>query len=229
MSRTVLFLDLGFTEYERVWSLQRRLVEARAHGSIPDVLILVEHPHVLTMGRKAKEENVLSRIFPLHRIERGGDVTYHGPGQLVGYPIVKLDEEKIDIHRYLRDLEEVLIRALGKWGIGAERSSVQTGVWLGGKKIASIGIAVQRWVAFHGFALNVNTDLSHFDLIRPCGLDSNMMTSMEKALGYKVELDEVGGLVKSRFEDVFQVSLEPVKAQELDKLLLAEPVLQRNL
>lgn len=229
MSRTVLFLDLGFAEYGRAWSLQRRLVEARARGSIPDVLIFVEHPHVLTMGRKAKEENVLSRSIPLHRIERGGDVTYHGPGQLVGYPIVKLDEEKIDIHRYLRDLEEVLIRTLGKWGIKAERSSVQTGVWLGGKKIASIGIAVQRWVAFHGFALNVNTDLSYFDLIRPCGLDSNMMTSMEKALGYKVELAEVGDLVRSRFEDVFQVSLEPVEEQELEKLLLAEPALQSNL
>ncbi|MBI2184190.1 MAG: lipoyl(octanoyl) transferase LipB [Thaumarchaeota archaeon] len=218
MSRPFLLLDLGFTDYQKAWSLQHRLVEARAKGSISDVLILVEHPHVLTMGRKANAENVFSRPLPVYQIERGGDVTYHGPGQLVGYPIIKLDEGRIDIHQYLRDLEEALIMTLRDFEINAERSSMQTGVWVRDKKIASIGIAVQRWISFHGFALNVNTDLSYFGLIRPCGLDSSIMTSMKETLGCEVNLGEVKEALKNCFEVVFKVSLSSRTEKELTML-----------
>lgn len=207
MSKPIPLLDLGLVDYQRAWSLQRRLVEARAEGQIPDTLILLEHPHVFTMGRKAKEENILSKALPVYLIERGGDVTYHGPGQLVGYPILKLDADGLDMHRFLRDLEEVLILSLKDWGLRAGRSSLQTGVWLEGKKIASIGIAVQRWVSFHGFALNVNSDLSYFNLIKPCGLEGQMMTSMKEALGFQVDMAEVKRSAAHHFEQVFDSRL----------------------
>ena len=207
VSRPALLLDLGVADYLNVWRLQRRLVRARSEGLISDALILVEHPPVFTMGRKANEENILSRTLPVYYIERGGDVTYHGPGQIVGYPIIKLDEGRLDLRRYLRSLEEVLIGALRDWDLGGERSSRQTGVWLNGKKIASIGIAVQRWVCFHGFALNVNTSLRYFDLIRPCGLEGQVMTSMKDALGHEVDLRGVKDSVLRHFQEVFEVEL----------------------
>lgn len=201
-----LVYDLGFSEYKTSWDIQRRLVEARANGLIEDVLILVEHPHVLTLGRKGDLKNILSDVIPTHHVERGGDVTYHGPGQIVGYPILKLDDGRLDLHRYLRNLEEVLIQALAEWGIKAERS-LQTGVWVNGKKIASIGIAVSRWVSYHGFALNANTDLSYFALIRPCGLESETITSMQKVLGRRIEEIEVKKAIIKRFSDVFEMEL----------------------
>lgn len=216
MSSKAALIDLGLTSYEDAWSLQHKLLQARVEGRVPDTLILLEHPHVLTIGRKGKEENIFTRNLPTYRVERGGDVTYHGPGQLVGYPIMKIDENNLDIHRLLRNLEEVLIRTLGEWGLQAERNTLQTGVWLKGKKIASIGIAVQRWVTFHGFALNVNTDLSYFTLINPCGLDSKIMTSMREALGYAVDLAIVKKSAVQHFEEVFGLELAPAEASDLN-------------
>jgi len=173
--RRLRVMDLGLREYERVWDLQKDLLKKRIAGEVMDTLILVEHPPVITLGRGASEEDILvspeylaRRKISLFRVERGGKATFHGPGQLVAYPIIAL--LKKDVHRYLRDLEETLIRLLARLGVEGRRKRGYTGVWVGEKKIASIGIGVKRWVSFHGLALNVNTDLSYFSLIFPCGL-----------------------------------------------------------
>ncbi|HSS40037.1 MAG TPA: lipoyl(octanoyl) transferase LipB, partial [Polyangia bacterium] len=158
-------LDLGTREYGEVWALQRELVAKRQRDEIPDTLVLVEHPDVITAGRSAHRENLLATDgIPLFEIERGGDVTYHGPGQLVGYPIFLLRQDERDLHRYLRNLEEALIRAVARFGLSGDRKAGWTGVWTvgGARKLASIGVAVKRWVTMHGFALNVSTDLSRF-------------------------------------------------------------------
>src|SRR4051812_13749319 len=170
---TARVLDLGLREYGEVWELQRQLVAARQRDEIPDTLVLVEHPHVLTLGRGTHKENLVRPgDLPVFEIERGGDVTYHGPGQLVGYPIFLLRQHERDLHAYLRGLEEGLIRALAEQGLPAGRRPGWTGVWTEGepaRKLASIGVAVKRWVPLHGFPLNVATDLARFLAINPCG------------------------------------------------------------
>jgi len=182
-----------------VWALQKELLAERQAGTIPDTLILVEHPEVITLGRKASSRgNVLDESIPIVEIERGGDVTYHGPGQLVGYPIVQLDGEERDLHAYLRKLEQALIDTCADFGIAGTRKAGWTGVWIGEKKVASIGIAVRRWVTLHGFALNVSTDLSRFAAINPCGLDAAVMTSMSEALGRQITIDEVKPALRTR-------------------------------
>jgi len=206
-----LLLDLGHWDYMDVWLLQRQLVEIRADGKIPDTLILVEHPSVLTVGRRGNAANILSKELPVYEIERGGDVTYHGPGQLVGYPIINLEERGQDVHRYLRDLEEVLIRAMREFGLSTTRHEGHAGVWINDKKLASIGVAVKRWTTYHGFALNVTTDLKYFQLIRPCGLDSSAITSMQELLGKRFDLEIVKEKVKKHFCDVFAKILTPVE------------------
>ena len=213
-------LDLGRRGYEEVWELQKWLVRERANNESPDTLILVEHEHVITLGRRTSAENIGHQgAIPVYSIERGGDATYHGPGQLVGYPIQKLQAH--DVHRYLRMLEEVLIRATRSYGIASERIDGRTGVWVGSnKKIASIGVAVSDWVTYHGFALNVNTDLSYFHLIKPCGLDPEMISSMAKVLERPVEMREVKARVIEDFSSVFEMELLPVT---LDGLLTSPP------
>jgi lipoyl(octanoyl) transferase len=178
-------VDLGTASFREVWARQLELVEARQAGEVPDTLLLVEHPHVFTLGRsKAAETNVLAPgDVEVIGIERGGDVTYHGPGQLVAYPIVLLGEGERDLHRYLRNLEEAVIRTCARFGLATGRESGKTGVWLtSGKKLCSIGIACRRWVTFHGLALNVTTDLAYFARINPCGFDAAVMTSMAAEL-----------------------------------------------
>ena len=182
--------DLGVMPYGEALELQRRLAEDRIAQRIPDTLLLVEHPAVITLGRGTKQtslpidpEALRARGIDVFEIERGGDVTYHGPGQLVGYPIIDLQQHKPDLHWYLRQLEQVLIDALGTFGIPAERNAGYTGVWTRGRKIASIGIHVRQWVTWHGFALNVTTDLSPFSLIVPCGIPDVVMTSVVKESG----------------------------------------------
>jgi lipoate-protein ligase B len=180
-------VDLGTRPFEEVWKHQLELVAARQRDEIPDTLLFVEHPHVITLGRGAKQENVLRPDgVPIFAIERGGDVTYHGPGQLVGYPILLLRQHERDLHLYMRRLEEMLILSVGELGVSAGRRAGWTGVWAGERKLASLGVAVKRWVTLHGFALNVATDLSRFAAINPCGLDAAVMTSVSAVLGRPV-------------------------------------------
>lgn len=186
---TAVFVDLGRIEYGKALQTQRILASRRARGEIPDTLLLMEHDHVITLGRNTTPENFRPQNVPVFTVERGGDATYHGPGQLVGYPIVLLADH--DVRRHVRTIESALTAAVGRFGVQAETVEGHPGVWVSGKKLASIGVAVTSWVAYHGFALNVNTDLSYFDLIRPCGLDPGTMTSMEKIVGRPLPFEEV--------------------------------------
>lgn len=210
---------LGVVPYGVALDRQRQSARDRISGAIAqDVLLLLEHPPVVTLGRSAKERHLLaspellaSRGVELFEVERGGDVTFHGPGQLVGYPIVDLKRHKQDLHWYLRSLEEALIRALGTLGIAAERNAGLTGVWTHGRKIASIGVHARDWVTWHGFALNVTTDLSYFDLMVPCGIQAVTMTSVARELGEgAASMADVEQAVVDAFGEVF--SLEPRRA-----------------
>jgi lipoate-protein ligase B len=208
-------LDLGTREFGEVWALQKDLVARRQRDEIPDTLVFVEHPHVITLGRGTHKENLLATgDTPLFEIERGGDVTYHGPGQLVGYPIFLLRQSERDLHLYLRNLEEALIRTVGRFGIAGERKQGWTGVWTtgGARKLASIGVAVKRWVTLHGFALNVSTDLGRFAAINPCGLEATTMGSMSGALGVDVSFDEVKVVTREEMSAVFGRDLAPAEA-----------------
>ena len=208
-------LDLGQREYAEVWELQRKLVDLRARKLIPDSLILVEHPHVFTVG-KAVPGSIPPQIddIPVFRIERGGQWTYHGLGQVVGYPILDLNERERDIHGFLRNIEQTLILTIGKFGIAGGRG-VQTGVWVGNRKIASIGAAIRNWISFHGFALNANTNLSYFYKINPCGFSGSTMTSMKDLLGADLNFVEVKQEVRDRFAEVFGLELIDVKVETL--------------
>ena len=186
-------LDFGRMEYGKALGLQKDLAAMRAKGEIPDALILVEHDHVITLGRKTTPANFKPQDIPVFEVERGGDATYHGPGQLVGYPIILLTDH--DVRRHVRNMEEAVLRTTRAFGIEGERLEGHPGIWVGGKKLASIGVAVTDWVTYHGFALNVNTDLSYFEHIRPCGLDPSAMTSMQRIKGGLLPFDEV----KARF------------------------------
>jgi lipoyl(octanoyl) transferase len=187
-------VDLGICGYREAWERQLALVEGRKDGGGVDTLLLVEHPHVITVGRsqKALANVVAADDVEVISVERGGDVTYHGPGQLVAYPIVLVREGERDLHRYLRNLEEAVIRTCAAFGVDGGREPGKTGVWLGPeKKICSIGVACRRWVTFHGLALNVTTDLSYFFRINPCGFASSVMTSMADELGAGVAMIDV--------------------------------------
>src|SRR6185437_12701072 len=205
--------DLGLLRYEAAFAVQQDLVAKRKRGEIPDQLLIVEHPHVVTMGRNGHEENVLaapellSRAgIEFHHSDRGGDVTYHGPGQIVGYPIFDLREWKRDVVAYIRGIEQALIDALADFGICAGREAGATGVWTEQGKIAAIGVHISRWVTSHGFALNVATDLSYFRYIIPCGL-TKPVTSMQ-ALGCQADRDQVVAAVARSFARVFERALE---------------------
>jgi len=203
---------LGVVPYAEALALQRQLVEERRHGRIGDVLLLVEHPHVLTLGVRgdggrshilATEDALASRGVEVYEAGRGGDITYHGPGQLVGYPILDLKPDRCDVHRYVRDLEEVLIRVAFDYGITAERVQGLTGVWVGPEKLAAIGVRIARWITSHGFALNVSTDLDYFNLIVPCGIADRGVTSLSRLLGHTVERADVEDRLIQRFTEIF--------------------------
>ena len=202
---------LGLTPYAEALVLQEELVARRKRDEIPDQLLLLEHPHVITLGRAANRANVLAddatraRLgVELFETGRGGDVTYHGPGQLVGYPIVKLPPGHQDIRRYVRNIQEVLIRAARDFGVEAEpRGGDFVGVWVGAEKLAAIGVRVSRWVTMHGFAFNVTTDLNYFQLIVPCGIRGHGVTSLQKLLGHPVEMSAVVRSVARHFGEVF--------------------------
>jgi lipoate-protein ligase B len=205
--------DLGIVQYREAWELQRRLHQQRVEGGIPDLLLLLEHPPTITIGRSGSLDNVLisSRQMvqagiPLFFIDRGGDVTYHGLGQLVGYPILDLREQGGDLHRYVRNLEEVIIRTLRDFSIEADSDEGHPGVWVKGEEIAAIGLSVRKWVSMHGFALNVNTDMDHFAFINPCGFSDKRATSMSKVIGREISTAEVSDPLKSHFYDIFGFS-----------------------
>jgi lipoyl(octanoyl) transferase len=225
--RELWVVRLGRMGYEEALEYQREVARQRISGAIPeDVLLLVEHPPVVTLGRSSKEKNLISspaflasKGVELFEVERGGDVTFHGPGQLVGYPIIDLKRHKQDLHWYLRSVEEALIRTLGEYGIPGERSAGYTGVWTNGRKIASIGVHARDWVTWHGFALNVTTDLSYFDFIVPCGIAGVEMTSIAKERPeLHVALAATGDVAASKFGEVFDLPCADVSSSDLRRL-----------
>ena len=206
--------QLGLVDYGAALELQRERVAQRKAGTIPDTLILLEHPHVYTLGRNARQENMLvsaewlaTRGAQVFHTDRGGDVTYHGPGQLVGYPILDLTRHRRDISWYMRSLEEVFIRTARDYRIETGRSPGAAGVWVGNDKLVAMGVHLSRWVTSHGFAMNVNTDLRFFEWIVPCGLRGKGVTSLAKLLGRPVEMNEVVLRVVEHFGEVFQVEV----------------------
>jgi lipoyl(octanoyl) transferase len=200
--------------YPEALELQRALVDDRRAGRIGDTLLLVEHPHVLTLGVRgdggrshilASADELASRGVEVHESGRGGDITYHGPGQLVGYPIIDLRPDRCDVHRYVRDLEEVLIRTAASYGVEAGRVDGLTGVWVGHEKLAAIGVRIARWITSHGFALNVTTDLEHFQLIVPCGIADRGVTSLGRLLGRPISIAEIADRTTNHFCNVFNL------------------------
>jgi lipoyl(octanoyl) transferase len=206
--------QLGRIEYAEALRMQRGKVAARKVGTISDTLLLVEHPHVYTLGRNARQEHVLATRDQLEALgvevfdtDRGGDVTYHGPGQLVGYPVLDLSEHRRDLAWYMRSLEEVLVGVAQEFGVQAGRQKGAAGVWVENEKLAAMGVHVSRWITSHGFALNVNTDLSYFDGIVACGLRGKGVTSLEKLLGRAIEMDYVAEQVVKHFGKVFGLEM----------------------
>ena len=213
---------LGTTEYGAAYDLQKKLWQARLDGRIPDTLLLLEHPPTLTLGKSGKLENLLvpgeelaARGVSLFFTDRGGDITYHGPGQLVAYPILSLAEHGKDIHQYVWNLQEVVIRTLADFSISAGRDAKHVGVWVGDEKIAAIGVAVHRWVSLHGLALNVNPDMEHFRLINPCGITDKGVTSMNRLLSRNVPVREVADALTKHFSAVFNVTADFVARESL--------------
>src|SRR5271169_1170990 len=241
--KELLVVDLGFVEYGAARELQRRVASARKAGAVPDVLLLCEHPHVITLGRSGKISNLRAPIEMLRRkgvsffeTNRGGDITYHGPGQLVGYPILNLAEIRRDVGWYVRSLEEAMIRATAEFGIASRRVPRRTGVWVDvaagsmmedrkevkeveevkdEEKLAAIGVHLSRWVTSHGFAYNVSTDLRYFDLIVPCGIAGKQATSLEKLLGRRVDRSEVAAAIGKHFGEVFCLEMKLASREEL--------------
>jgi lipoyl(octanoyl) transferase len=239
---------LGLIGYADAFALQKRLVAARKAEGIGDLLLLCEHPHVITLGRNGNRDHLLAaepilrqKGVEFHATNRGGDITYHGPGQMVGYPVIQLGAIRRDVVWYVRMLEEVMIRVCGDFGVGSGRELGKTGVWIGGaetstdltprtqraqssqsgeaEKIGAIGVHISRWVTSHGFAFNVSTDLRFFDLIVPCGIVGRRATSLEKVLGRRVGHGEVAPLVAKHFGDVFGLEMTLVSREELMETL----------
>jgi lipoyl(octanoyl) transferase len=231
MNKKVKFEDLGSTEYACTWQMQKELftsiidvkMDNRHNGTsipTPNYLLFTEHHPVYTLGRQGKEEHLLLSMPHLKekgvsffKIDRGGDITYHGPGQITGYPIIDLDNFSPDIHLYVRRLEEIVIRTIGKWGIKGERSEKETGVWIdvgtpAARKICAIGVRTSHWVTMHGFALNVNTDMSYFTHIIPCGIRGKGVTSMAMEVGEKINIGEVKKELVKQFCEVFGAEIE---------------------
>jgi len=205
------FIDLGLVSFHEALQRQERTLEETLHRRQPETVYLLEHPHVFTMGRAGKLENVLRRkdrtgnSIELVRINRGGDVTYHGPGQLVVYPHLDLRERGRNVHLFLRNLEKSLIQTVAHFGVNAFVRPGLTGVWASSGKLASIGISVRHWITSHGFALNVNTDLSYFQRINPCGIMNCQMTTLSRSLGRPVDLSEVKVVLQRSFQEVFSL------------------------
>jgi lipoyl(octanoyl) transferase len=226
----LLITDLGLISYSDAYALQQRVVAARKVDAIDDVLLFCEHPHVITLGRNANRSNLLAsehvlrqKNVELHPTNRGGDITYHGPGQIVGYPMLNLDRIKRDVGWYVRTLEEVMIRASTDFGVTAYRVSGKTGIWVQAtpieEKLAAIGVHISRWVTSHGFAYNVSTDLRYFDLIVPCGITDRKATSLEKLLQRPITMDQVKPRITHHLAELINRDPRPTSRDELDSLL----------
>lgn len=219
-------VNAGRIAYGAAFDLQREIVAARKASAVPDALLFCEHPHVITLGRNGQRENLLANANVLrqmnvefHETDRGGDITYHGPGQIVGYPILDLAQHKRDVRWYVEQLEEVMIRTAADYGLAARRILCRHGIWIdapaGEEKLAALGVHLSRWVTSHGFAFNVSTDLRYFDLIIPCGIKDKRATSLERALGHAVSLDEARARLAAHFAEIFKVEPQPVSLDEL--------------
>lgn len=225
--RKWILLEFDRVEYEMAWDLQSRLVEARGERSLDrDVVLFLEHLPVFTLGRRGERRNLkVSESFLEERgisvihVERGGDITYHGPGQLVIYPILDLKGIRLDVNGYITRLEEVMIRTAGDFGVGAERDPKNRGAWVRGSKIGSIGIAIRHGITFHGLALNINTSLEHFTWIHPCGLQDIRMTSLEKELGSRIPMEEARKSARNNMEGVFGIELVGMEIQDIAPML----------
>jgi lipoyl(octanoyl) transferase len=217
VSDSLLIARLGTLDYRQAWDLQRRLVEARRLDAVPDTLLLLEHPHTYTLGRRSRPEHVLltleelmRRGIPLYEVDRGGDVTYHGPGQLVGYPIFKRSSARIDFVSYIRDLERALVASVRRLGTPGERRDGFSGVWLGPDKLCAIGVKIDaHGITSHGFALNVNVDLSFFDYIVPCGISDGGVTSLQREFKRRVSMRRVMDAVVESMEETFGLNARP--------------------
>ena len=214
---TLIVAELGVVDYDDALAMQTAMLAARIDGGIGDTLLMMEHPHVFTLGRGADEGFIVSNTdsVPIRRVSRGGEVTYHGPGQLIGYPILKLEGCDRDVTRYLRNLEAAMIDALAKFGIEAGRREGMTGVWIGARKVASIGVGIRRWTTWHGFALNVSTDLNYFDSIVPCGIEGCRMTSVSEVTKRAVSVREFAGVMRESFASTFNYDIFSVSAAEI--------------
>jgi lipoate-protein ligase B len=211
-------IDLGRTRYRDAWDIQKKLVTLRSEKKIPDCLLFTEHEPVITMGRASSPTNLLcsrqhltERNIDLFEVERGGDITFHGPGQLIAYPIIDLNSHGRDLHRYLRDLENLVIATLSDLGLEADVKKGLTGVWIKDAKLAAIGVAVSRWVTYHGLALNVNTDLDYFKLIVPCGITQYKVSSIAEKLGREIDLTLVSDLMTANFARIFGYEIEVIE------------------
>ncbi len=224
--RTISVINLGRTDYGQCWGLQQRLFELRSRNEIDDLLLLTEHDHVYTIGKTGDDNHLLANGEELTRKgigvyhnDRGGDITYHGPGQLVGYPILDLNNYYCDLHRYLRDLEEVIVRVLARHGVKGSRDGDYTGVWVGNEKVCAIGVKTRRWVTMHGFALNIKTDLSFFGRIIPCGIFEKGVTSLQKQVGMELDMDEIANTLALEFGHVFEARMHMGSVEQvLNKL-----------
>ncbi len=219
-------VNAGRIAYSPAFDLQRQIVAARKSRAVPDVLLFCEHPHVITLGRNGLRENLLAgeRVLAqmnveFHETDRGGDITYHGPGQIVGYPILDLSEHRRDVRWYVEELEEVMIRTAADYGLSARRILCRHGIWIdsiaGEEKLAALGVHLSRWVTSHGFAFNVSTDLRFFDLIVPCGIKDKRATSLERALGRGVSMDEARARLSAHFAEIFGCETQAISLSEL--------------
>jgi len=215
MDKKGYILDLGLMDYGKAWDLQHDLWSRRVQGELPDLLLLLEHPHVITLGRRGNRSHLIvspevleAMKIPIFHVERGGDITYHGPGQMMVYPILDLKDYGYRLIRYIDQLEEVILNVLKDFGIDGRRDPSNRGVWVEEEKIASVGVAIKRWVSFHGFSLNYETDLKYFDLINPCGLEGKKVTSMAKILGKKISREELAEKISYYFKGIFEMDWE---------------------
>jgi lipoate-protein ligase B len=222
MTNRGYIIDLGLIDYQKAWDLQHVLWSKRVEGELPDLLLFLEHPHVITLGRRGNRSHLLASQevleamrIPIFHVERGGDVTYHGPGQMVVYPIFDLKEYGYRLTRYIGQLEEVILRILKDFGIEGRRDPLNRGVWVDGEKIASVGVAIKRWVSFHGFSLNYETDLKYFELINPCGLEEKKMTSMAKILGREISREDLVERIDFHFKQIFERDWQERKLEEI--------------